>query len=171
MTLSHDQGNDDIVRRVLAWKICAKRLVQPYVQPTALRACESTAKPALRVVGGDVEGHASARWLTLVVRRLAYAVRVALANTFSQNERSITMADKTIEIEAETLEEAREQVKSQIPEGLHLLSEQVISDGKPKTVRVVARNVSSIVRQLLPEFREQLLSLTRRRLVSHACQV
>jgi hypothetical protein len=45
------------------------------------------------------------------------------------------MTEKTIEIEAETLEEARAQVKSQIPEGLCLLSEQVISDGKPKTVK------------------------------------
>jgi hypothetical protein len=48
------------------------------------------------------------------------------------------MADNTIEIEAETLEEAREQVKSRIPEGLYLLSERVISDGKPKTARCIA---------------------------------
>lgn len=48
------------------------------------------------------------------------------------------MADKTIEIEAETLEEAREQVKSQIPEGVSVLSEKVISDGKPKTTRAAA---------------------------------
>jgi hypothetical protein len=48
------------------------------------------------------------------------------------------MAEKTIEVEAESLEEAREQVKSQIPEGLSLLSEQVISDGKPKTVKAFA---------------------------------
>lgn len=47
------------------------------------------------------------------------------------------MTEKIIEIEAETLEEAREQIKSQIPESLRLLSEQVISDGKPKTVKAV----------------------------------
>lgn len=45
---------------------------------------------------------------------------------------------RIIEIEAETLEEAREQIKSQIPEGLHLLSEQVVSDGKPKTTKAQA---------------------------------
>jgi len=39
------------------------------------------------------------------------------------------------------LEEARELVKSRIPEGLYLLSEQVISDGKPKTVKA---NVDTI---------------------------
>jgi len=53
------------------------------------------------------------------------------------------MTDKTIEIEAETLEEAREQVKSQIPEGLHLLSEQVISDGKPQTVKVLGNTLEA----------------------------
>jgi len=37
--------------------------------------------------------------------------------------------------------------------------------------KVLQRNVSSIVRQLLLEFREQLLSLTRWWPVSHACLV
>jgi hypothetical protein len=53
------------------------------------------------------------------------------------------MSEKTIEVEADTLEEARAQVQSQIPEGLHLLSEQVISDGKPKTVKAVADTTES----------------------------
>jgi hypothetical protein len=42
------------------------------------------------------------------------------------------MREKMIEIEAENLEEAREQIKAQIPEGLQLLSERVIFDGRPK---------------------------------------
>jgi hypothetical protein len=48
------------------------------------------------------------------------------------------MTEQTIEIEAETLEEARERVKSQIPEGFYLLSERIISDGKPRTIEAVA---------------------------------
>jgi len=48
------------------------------------------------------------------------------------------MDEQMIEIEAESLEEARELLKSRIPEGLDLLSEQIISDGKPKTVNAVA---------------------------------
>ncbi len=48
------------------------------------------------------------------------------------------MEDTIVEIEAEALEEAREQVKAQIPKGLSLISEQVISDGEPKTVRAVS---------------------------------
>ena len=54
------------------------------------------------------------------------------------NEKREVMDENIIEIEAETLEEAREQVKRQIPEGSCLLTELVISDGKPKTVRAIA---------------------------------
>ncbi|GAH39302.1 unnamed protein product, partial [marine sediment metagenome] len=45
---------------------------------------------------------------------------------------------KVIEVEAETLEEARQKVKSQIPEGYALRSEQIISSGREKTVQAVA---------------------------------
>ena len=53
------------------------------------------------------------------------------------------MTEKFIETEAETLEEARERVESQIPEGFCLLSEQVLSDGKPKTVEAVADTIEA----------------------------
>ena len=43
-----------------------------------------------------------------------------------------------IEVEADTLEEARKQIKSRMPEGLNLISEEIISDGKPKTVKAIA---------------------------------
>ena len=45
---------------------------------------------------------------------------------------------KVIEIEAESLEEARKQANLQIPEGECLLSEKVISDGNPQTTNAVA---------------------------------
>jgi hypothetical protein len=48
-----------------------------------------------------------------------------------------------IEIEAESLEEAREQLQSQVPEGFELLSERVVSDGKPKTVKGVAETTEA----------------------------
>jgi hypothetical protein len=41
------------------------------------------------------------------------------------------MSEKVIEIEAETLEEARKQVEAQTPEGFLVVSEEIISDGKP----------------------------------------
>jgi hypothetical protein len=49
--------------------------------------------------------------------------------------------EQIIEVEADSLEEARRQVESQIPEGLHLLSEQVISDGNPKTIKATADTI------------------------------
>lgn len=48
------------------------------------------------------------------------------------------MTEHKIDIEAESLEEAKEKVRSQIPEGLFLLSEHVISDGKPKSLTTIA---------------------------------
>jgi len=48
------------------------------------------------------------------------------------------MIEKTIEVEAESLEEAREQIKAKMPAGFCLFSTRVVSDGKPKTVRGVA---------------------------------
>lgn len=48
------------------------------------------------------------------------------------------MSERIIEIEAESLEKARKQLQAQIPESLHLLSEDVISDGSPKTAQAAA---------------------------------
>ncbi len=49
--------------------------------------------------------------------------------------------EQIIEIEADSLEEAREQMKSLTPEGFHLLSEQIIWDGKPQTVQISADTI------------------------------
>ena len=46
--------------------------------------------------------------------------------------------EKTIEIEADSLQEARNQVKSSIPKDLYLLSEKVISDGRSIIARGIA---------------------------------
>jgi len=55
----------------------------------------------------------------------------------------MTMAEHTIEIEAGTLEEARQKLKARIPKGLDLLSERVISHGKPRTVTGVAETIAA----------------------------
>ena len=47
------------------------------------------------------------------------------------------MANRTIEAEADTLEEARAKLKAQTPEGYQLVSEKILSDGAPKTVEGV----------------------------------
>ena len=50
---------------------------------------------------------------------------------------------KAIEVEADSLEEAKRLVRAQVPEGLQLLSEKVVSDGKPKTVTATADTVEA----------------------------
>lgn len=46
-----------------------------------------------------------------------------------------------IEVETDSLEEAREHVKSQMHKGLQVLSENVISDGKPRAMKAVAESI------------------------------
>ena len=46
------------------------------------------------------------------------------------------MAEKIIEVEADSLEEARQEIISQIPKGFQVVTEQIISDGKPQTTMV-----------------------------------
>lgn len=48
------------------------------------------------------------------------------------------MIGRIIEIEAESLDAARQQLRSQMPEGSYLLSERVISDGTPVAAKAVA---------------------------------
>ena len=48
------------------------------------------------------------------------------------------MSEQWIEVEAGSLEEARELLKSQVPEGLYLISERVISDGSVQTIKAYA---------------------------------
>ena len=53
------------------------------------------------------------------------------------------MSEQWIEVEADSLEEARELLKSQVPEGLYLISEQVISDGSVQTIKAYADSVEA----------------------------
>ena len=48
------------------------------------------------------------------------------------------MKNQIIKVEADSLQEAKELVRTQIPEGFHLLTEQVISNGRHKTARGVS---------------------------------
>lgn len=53
------------------------------------------------------------------------------------------MENQVLEIEADSLEAAREEAKAKIPEGLHLLSEKILSDGKPKSAKGIAETVET----------------------------
>ena len=65
------------------------------------------------------------------------------------------MVEKIIEVEADTLEEAREQLGSQMPEGLDVLSEKIISDGKPI---IKAKQTIEAEAESLEEARERIES-------------
>lgn len=56
------------------------------------------------------------------------------------------MANQMIEVEAETLEDARAEIKSKTPAGQMVLSERVISDGKPHTVHKSAKTMEEALR-------------------------
>lgn len=48
------------------------------------------------------------------------------------------MAERIMEVEADSLEEARKKAEAQVPEDLRIVSEEILSDGKPKSMVGVA---------------------------------
>ena len=48
---------------------------------------------------------------------------------------------RTLNVEADSLEEARRQMESQIPEGLSIRSESIVSDGRPRTATGIAETL------------------------------
>ena len=48
------------------------------------------------------------------------------------------MTERTIEVEADSIDEARKRVKSQIPQGLQIVTEEILSDGVTRSVKGVA---------------------------------
>lgn len=53
------------------------------------------------------------------------------------------MDEYIFEVEAESLEEAKAQVKDRIPNGLTLISEKILHDGKSNTVKAIAETVEN----------------------------
>ena len=53
------------------------------------------------------------------------------------------MAERIIEVEADTLEEARKKAESQVSEDLRIVSEEILSDGKPRSMMGVADMVEA----------------------------
>ena len=63
------------------------------------------------------------------------------------------MTKKTRDIEADTLEDAQNQVNSQIPDGFSILNQQVITDGLPQTVKAFAETTETAFEKALSEIR------------------
>lgn len=81
------------------------------------------------------------------------------------------MPNKTIEIEGATLEAARKEVDSYVPEGMQVLSEQVISEGKPRTVRASAATTEEAFAQAKTEIPADAIVLYKRELTPPAHHV
>lgn len=56
---------------------------------------------------------------------------------------------QSIEIEADSLFDARRQVKSKVPEGFEIISEKILSDGKIESIRAVADTVETAYEETL----------------------
>ena len=63
------------------------------------------------------------------------------------DEKEAKVPDNTIEVTADSLDEARKRVQSQIPEGLDMLSETVLSDGSPRKAIGSADTVNAAFEQ------------------------
>lgn len=66
-----------------------------------------------------------------------------MADVNSTNSERAGKQNQTLEVEADSLAEARSQLKSRIPEGMHLISDEVIADGKPKVLVDIAETVEA----------------------------
>lgn len=53
------------------------------------------------------------------------------------------MVERIMEVEADSLEEARKKAESQVPEDLRIVSEEILSDGKPKSMMGVADTIEA----------------------------
>lgn len=111
---------------------------------------DSTAKLAKRFnaeMPGDWRQHTG----TANVQEVLAAANIAYRSVFqgSRSSEHIKKTDKldkcikerTIDVEADSLEEARLQLKSRIPRGLQLLSQKIISNGEPIRIEGVAETV------------------------------
>jgi len=56
------------------------------------------------------------------------------------------MGKETIQVEADSLEEARAEIASRIPKGQKVLSERVIADGKQRVIRAAAETVEEALK-------------------------
>jgi hypothetical protein len=76
------------------------------------------------------------------------------------------MRERVIETEAESLEKARTRLESRIPEGFLLLSERVLSDGRPRTVTATADTAAEAFAEALNAVPEGADVVGRRELAS-----
>jgi len=73
---------------------------------------------------------------------------------------------QSIEVEADSLIEARKQIQSRIPENFEILSEKILSDGKIESTRAVADTTEAAYHEALSKLPPEVEVLERKELVA-----
>ena len=74
------------------------------------------------------------------------------------------MAEQIIEVEADSLEEARKKAESQVPKDLQIVSEEILSDGKPKSIKGTADTVEAAFEEIESKFSSDIEIIGRKQL-------
>jgi len=84
--------------------------------------------------------------------RLGYSLRADARENLRKEVRqhlateikgSTVMAEQVVDVESDSLEEVRKQLRLRTPNGCHMHSETVVSDGKPRTARAAAETTQA----------------------------
>jgi hypothetical protein len=75
------------------------------------------------------------------------------------------MTNTVLEIEADSLQSARQQAKAQVPAGLYMLSETILCDGKESRVKAVADSASAALEKARKEVPEGAEIVSEKELV------
>jgi tetratricopeptide (TPR) repeat protein len=81
------------------------------------------------------------------------------------------MSKQLIEAEADSLEEAKKQVRSQVPEDCVVFSETVLSDGSPKTVKATADTIDAAFGEAQGKLPQQATVVEKRQVTMPATSV
>ena len=73
---------------------------------------------------------------------------------------------QSIEVEADSLLEARKQIRSRIPENFEILSEKILSDGKIESARAVADTTEAAYEEALSKLPPEVEVVERKELVA-----
>lgn len=76
------------------------------------------------------------------------------------------MVERMMEIKADSLEEARKQARSQVPEGLKIVSEEILSYGKTRSITGIADTIEAAFRKAESELPSDVEVLEKKQLVT-----
>ncbi|MCD4825941.1 MAG: hypothetical protein K8S55_15220 [Phycisphaerae bacterium] len=81
------------------------------------------------------------------------------------------MSKQVIEAEANLLDEAKKQVRSQIPEDCLVVSETVVSDGSPKTLKATADTIDAAFSEAQKKLPEEAIVVVKKEVITPVARV